>query len=69
MNKFFYINNNFNTILKLFREKNKELNEIYTMVSDTVSPKGQYSNYRKKLKELDDRKEEIMPFLGKYINI
>ncbi|ORX86461.1 ras GEF [Anaeromyces robustus] len=51
---------------RLFQEKNKELNEIYITISDLVSPKGQYSNYRKKLKELDDKKEEIMPFLGVY---
>jgi hypothetical protein len=49
-----------------FRDKNKLLNENYTLVSDIVSPKGQYSNYRKKLKELDDKNEAIMPFLGVY---
>jgi len=51
---------------RVFNDKNKELSEKYAFVSDVVSPKGQYSNYRKKLKELDDKKEQIMPFLGVY---
>ncbi|ORX45619.1 ras GEF [Piromyces finnis] len=51
---------------RVFNEKNKELSESYSNVSDLVSPKGQYSNYRKKLKELDDKNEQIMPFLGVY---
>ena len=34
------------------------------IVQDTVSPKGQYSNYRKSLKELS---RPAIPFLGVYL--
>ncbi|KAI8823022.1 ras guanine nucleotide exchange factor domain-containing protein [Fimicolochytrium jonesii] len=47
-----------------FREKYPKLHEAYLEASSTVSPKGQYANYRKVLKELVP---PAVPFLGRYL--
>ncbi|KAJ3016501.1 hypothetical protein HKX48_004007 [Thoreauomyces humboldtii] len=44
-----------------FREKYPKLDEAYQEAAATVSPKGQYANYRKVLKELAP---PAVPFLG-----
>ncbi|KXS21113.1 ras GEF [Gonapodya prolifera JEL478] len=46
---------------ELFREKHAKLAEQYDQIREVVSPKGQYSNYRKALKALQP---PVLPFLG-----
>ncbi|KAJ3086621.1 hypothetical protein HK102_012820 [Quaeritorhiza haematococci] len=47
-----------------FADKHTKLSEAYAEVADLVSPKGQYANYRKALKELTP---PAIPFLGVYL--
>lgn len=51
-------------ILKLFEKSLPKVREELTMLCDIVSPKGQYANYRKVLKDL---KGPSIPFLGVYL--
>ncbi|KAI8810741.1 ras guanine nucleotide exchange factor domain-containing protein [Cladochytrium replicatum] len=45
-------------------EKFQKIHDAYTEVADTVSPKAQYANYRRALKDL---KPPLIPFLGVYL--
>jgi len=48
----------------MFNEKYPKVAEAYTELSDLVSPKGQYSNYRKALHSIS---LPVIPFLGKHM--
>ena len=52
-----------NRTWRSFTKKTPKLAESYEEIVNLVSPKGQYANYRKSLKNLQ---APVLPFLGLY---